>query len=268
MPEGNRPRPRQALHVRFASQWQLAEEGRKCSPEMNWPVSPFPATSTWRASRKCARQHRPSITASWYCSDRPRKTGCVYRRGQLILPADKPVLWSPKCGNSKISFVSVLRSGFHNEIVNDLGFESRTVSAPRTRRSFLVAVLAICVAGLTISAWGQESATYPVTGVVLDRVTFRPIPAVEVTARGTETSTDSKGRFQLSLPPGVASIDTFRMGYRAKSRARFHRVRVGEKHASPHLLSHAVILDHDPCPVFRRRAGQGYPPCAVRGVGI
>lgn len=109
------------------------------------------------------------------------------------------------------------------------------------RRCFLVVAIALCFAVFGASALGQTlSGTYPVTGVVLDRVTFKPIPGVKVSANGTKTSTDSEGKFQLELPAGIASIDTLHLAYRAKSRARTHRVRVGEN--TPRLIFYLTPL--------------------------
>lgn len=89
--------------------------------------------------------------------------------------------------------------------MSDLELASRTVPTTRMRRSFLVAAVVTCFAGFITSALGQEFATHPVSGVVLDRVTLHPIPQVKVKANGIETSTDQEGKFQLALPAGMVS---------------------------------------------------------------
>jgi hypothetical protein len=74
----------------------------------------------------------------------------------------------------------------------------------------------------------QAAATYPVSGVVLNGLTRRPIARVLVDAQVDAVLTDGEGHFELKLPAGFSSINVTRPGFGiGRGRRDEHRVNVG-----------------------------------------
>ena len=109
-------------------------------------------------------------------------------------------------------------------------------SLNRSRTSRAAALT--CVVGFIAMAFaarpcpGQETSgtanpTYPVKGVVLNSVTHQPVARGLVDAHEGAVLTDNDGRFELSLPAGVAQITVKRPGYGERGRGSSHSVQVG-----------------------------------------
>ena len=74
----------------------------------------------------------------------------------------------------------------------------------------------------------QEAATtYPVDGVVLNRLTHEPIARALVDATSDAALTDGDGRFELHLPEGFTGIMVRRPGYESSTQETAHALKVG-----------------------------------------
>ena len=90
-------------------------------------------------------------------------------------------------------------------------------------------VAAACIIGVAVLTCAAQdaAATYPVRGVVLDRVSGQPIARVLVDANEDAVLTDNDGHFELNLPSGPRQINLRRPGYGGRGRGTWHAVTVG-----------------------------------------
>lgn len=83
----------------------------------------------------------------------------------------------------------------------------------RARGRLSVCIVCMQAALVALCCAQQPPATYAVDGVVENSVTHQPVARVLVEGRSDAIFTDSEGRFELHLPPGVTPITLRRPGY-------------------------------------------------------
>jgi hypothetical protein len=99
-----------------------------------------------------------------------------------------------------------------------------------------------------LSCAAQDAApTYPVKGIVLDKVSHQPIARALVSANdGDAVLTDNDGHFELTLPAGTTLLSYRRPGYGGRERAASRSVKVGADmpDLTLYLTPNAIITGH------------------------
>ena len=116
------------------------------------------------------------------------------------------------------------------------------------KRNRVARIAAAWVLGAAaVCCMAQDSAaTYPVKGVVLDRITNQPIARVLVDANEDAVLTDSDGHFELNLPGGTREINIRRPGYGSRYQGVARAVTVGANmpDLTLYLTPNALITGH------------------------
>ena len=97
-----------------------------------------------------------------------------------------------------------------------------------------------------VSIPDENSARYPVHGVVLNSLTHEPIPRALVENNFAAELTDGDGRFELSLPDATLQITVRRPGYNARGQDQNHTVKVSPNtpELTFYLTPQATITGH------------------------
>ena len=143
--------------------------------------------------------------------------------------------------------------------------------------------MAACIIGVAVLTCSAQdtSVTYPVRGVVLDRVSGQPIARVLVDANEDAVLTDNDGHFELNLPSGTRQINLRRPGYGGRGRGTWQAVTVGANmpEITFYLTPDAIITGHVTLSTgdeadgirimaYRRRAVNGRERWTLQGMAI
>lgn len=116
------------------------------------------------------------------------------------------------------------------------------------KRSRVARIAAACALGLAVPCCiAQDSAaTYPVQGMVLDRVSGQPIARALVDANADAVLTDNDGHFELNLPGGTREINIRRPGYGSRFGGIAQAVTVGANmpDLTFYLIPNSLITGH------------------------